>query len=479
VPLSADEAVEQVRLLKNFHDAERNALDQVRRYWRGRQKLPSVIPSASPNEVKAMAKIARVNVCAIVVDTLAQSLFIDSFRAGEEAENENVWKVWQANKMDARQTGIHRATAAYGTAYAVVLPGEPLPVIRGASPRNLTVVYGEDPDWPMWALEKIGRGAWRLYDDSAVYYLSTSDKDEFEFLEAREHRLEVTPIVRYLDEDDLDIDDDVAPYGGDSSTDHEAVPTQGQVVPLMPVQDQIDLTTFGLLVAQWYSAFRQRYAIGWVSPTEKELVQRLTEGKENDPEGTAKAAAAARRMATMEAGASQLWQFDINPEDMKVGEFSETTLEGYIRSREASLRHAATLSQTPVHELIGEMVNLSAEALVAAENGRERKVQERQALNGESHEQTLWLAGRAGGFEVSQDAQVGWRDTSARAFNAAVEALGKMVSELGVPPDELWEKIPGATRQDVERWKKAAGKGDPFAELTAAIERQAAGAPTG
>ena len=158
---------------------------------------------------------------------------------------------------------------------------------------------------------------------------------------------------------------------------------------------------------------------------------------------------------------------------MKLGEFEQTNLDCYIKSREASLRHAATLSQPPVHERIGERVNLSAEALVAAENGRERKVDERKALLGESHEQMLWLAGKAGGIEIPNDAQVVWRDTSARAFSATVDALGKLVTMLGIPPQELWEKVPGASRQDIERWKRAAETGDPFVFLQDTLERQA------
>jgi hypothetical protein len=93
--------------------------------------------------------------------------------------------------MDARQSGIHRAAFAYGTSYAIVLPGDPVPVIRGASPRNLTAVYGEDPDWPMWALEKLGGGLWRLYDDQAIYFLGESTDartaGDFQFIETREH----------------------------------------------------------------------------------------------------------------------------------------------------------------------------------------------------------------------------------------------------------------------------------------------------
>lgn len=443
--LKADQVTAQCRLLMDYRNAERDQLDIIRRYWKGRQKLPAVIPSTAPKEVRTMARIARVNVCSIVVDTLAQSTFVDGFRGKEDSEDSEVWRAWQANKLDARQTGIHRAAFAYGASYAAVLPGDTAPVIRGSSPRSMTALYGEDPDWPMWALEKCGKGLWKLYDEEAVYYVSDDGSPDFRFIEARAHGAGVTPVVRFLDEDDLDADDDVEPED-QRTLDGRDLPTAGQIAPLIPIQDQIDLTTFGLLVAQWYSAFRQRYAIGWVAEDEKKK---------------------------MEAAASQLWTFDENPEDMKLGEFEQTNLEGYIKSREASLRHAATLSQTPVHELIGELVNLSAEALAAAEAGKDRKVDERKTLAGESHEQMLWLAGQYMNVEVPEDAQVVWRDTSARAFAATVDALGKLVQMLGIPPQELWERVPGATRQDVSRWKAAAANGDSFKVLSDMLEQQA------
>ncbi len=443
--LKPDAAVDAARNLLEHHRTERRQLDVLRRYWKGRQALPSVIPSAAPQEVRTMARIARVNFCEIVVSTLSQSMFVDGFRAGDDATDLDVWATWQRNRMDARQTGIHRAAFAYGTSYAVVLPGAPTPVIRGVSPRRMTALYGEDPDWPILALERVRGGPWRLYDETSVYYLAVND-DKVTFLESREHRLGVTPVVRYRDEDDLDLDDDVEPADRIVGAVTEDVPMTGQIFPLMRLQDQADLTTFGLLTAQWYSAFRQRWAIGWTAENEA---------------------------AKMKAAASQLWTFDESPEDMKLGEFDQTSVDGYIKSREATIRHAATLSQTPVHELIGELVNLSAEALAAAEAGRDRKVDERQTIVGESHEQTFWLAGQASGIEIPADAEVRWRDTSARAFSATVDALGKLVTMLGIPPQELWERVPGATRQDVERWKAAAESGDSFRVLADMLERQA------
>ncbi len=445
-PLNEKAAIEQVRRLYGYHQAERQDLDLVRRYWKGRQKLPAVIPVGTPGEVRVMARSSRVNIMPIVVNSLVQSTFVEGFRDKGEDEDAEVWAAWQANRMDARQSAIHRATYGYGAAYAVVLPGDPQPVIRGVSPRALTTIYGEDPDWPMWALENAGNDLWKLYDDKAIYYVELNEAKAKppEFIERRDHELGVCPVVRYLDEHDLDEDEEVEPADSKSYP-----PTRGQVAPLMPLQDQIDLTTFGLQIAQHYTGFRQRYIIGWTAETEAE---------------------------TLKVGAGRILAIDESPEGengVRVGEFSQTDLTGFIESREASLRHAATLSQTPVHELIGELVNLSAEALAAAEAGRDRKVGERHTSLGEAHEQMFWLVGRAQGIDVSEDSEVKWRDTSARAFAATVDGLGKIAQMLQVPPEELWERIPDTTKQDIARWKAAAGQSNSFDALAKILDRQA------
>ena len=50
----------------------------------------------------------------------------------------------------------------------------------------------------------------------------------------------------------------------------------------------------------------------------------------------------------------------------------------------------------------------------------------------------------------------GHHSTTARSFAATVDALGKVATMLGVPADELWERIPAVSQQDVERWRARA-----------------------
>lgn len=447
--LTSDRAVEQTRLMLEVRAQELPKLNAVRRYWKGVQRRPAVIPIAAPNEVKVMDRASRINILELVIDSMVQSTYVDGFR-GAEKTLDAAWGTWQANKMDARQTAIHRAAYAYGSAYEVVLPGEPVPVMRGVSPRAMTTLYGEDRDWPMWALERRQKDLWILYDDELAYYVAgeAHTGGELEFIESRAHNAPgVTPVVRFLDKHDLDdeieVDDDMPPV-----RDGRQVVTRGQIAGLMPLQDQLDLVTFNLQVTQHYGAFRQRYIIGWVAESEAKAIK---------------------------AGAATFLTLDEDPNDVEVGEFAQNDLTGYIKSRESTLRHIAMIAQLPPHEILGEMVNLSAEALAAAEASKERKAEERQTVWGESHEQAFRLAGHYQGVEVPQDAQVVWRDTSARAFAATVDALGKLSQMLGVPPQELWERIPGATQQDVERWRKAAQDGDAFSQLTAMLDRQATG----
>lgn len=424
---------------------EKARLDLIHAYLRGRQDHPS-IPRGVPDDVRRLARISQVNVMKIVVNSVTQCLFVDGYRQRLESADAPAWDEWRSNKMAREQIGVHRAALTYGVAYATVLPGvssddTSSPVIRGYSPRKMTALYDpDDPDWPVAALSaEPGKEKWtyRLYDDQNVHVIEGppeegGDKADLKIVETREHGIGVTPVIRFMNEQDLDSNND------------------GEVEPLMHLQDQINLTTFGLLVSQHYAAFRQRYIIGWTAESETQLLK---------------------------AGASRLMTFGDAPEDVKVGEFAETELTGYLKSREESLKQAATLSQTPVHELIGSLVNLSAEALVAAEAGQRRKIVERQTSFGESWEMVLELVAGVAGQAIDTSAQVRWRDTESRAFSATVDALGKLVTMMGVPAQALWEQIPNVSQADVDRWKKAVEEGGELAKLNELLGRQTTPTP--
>ncbi|MFG2001693.1 phage portal protein [Spirillospora sp. NPDC048911] len=453
--LSEREAPDTAKRLLALRADEQPRLRKVAAYMRGRQDSVYV-PKGARQEYRWLIKRAKVNILPLVVTVVAQSLFVDGYRPERTEKNAKAWKYWQANRMDGRQHGLHRATLKYGLAYTLVLPGQladqPMPVITPKSPQRMTAFYSDpvEDEWPLYAIEvkteNLPNGKTQqvvyLYDEESRFRLVGDGKPGSRLLldegdgAVAEHGLGVCPVVRYLNGDDLDGDECVT----------------GEVEPLFDMQDQLNSTTFGRMMAEQFAAFRQRWVSGMVV---------------EDEEG--------RPRAPFQAAVDRLWTAE-DP-DTKFGEFGQTDLSGYLQSAEETIRHVATVSQTPPHNLLGQMANLSAEALNAARDGLNSKVAERKSTTGESHEQTLRLSSLAAGDEAGwrdTSAQVVWRDTESRSLAQTVDALGKLVQMLGVPPEVLWERIPNVTQQDVERWKAAAEKGDALGQLNARIDKQTA-----
>ena len=444
--LSESDAVDYAKRLLKLRDQEQPRLQKISAYMRG-EASSVYVPKGARQEYRWLIKRAKVNILPLVVTVVAQALYVDGYRPAGGDGNARAWEWWQANRMDARQHGLHRATLKYGIAYNVVMPGKPGPVITPKSPKRMTAFY-EDPvddEWPLYAVEVAVRNGIkgrvrqvRLYDDTSRYTLEGEAKPggALKLVKRPEvHGLGVCPVVRYTNGDDLDGEDCV----------------RGEVEPLFEMQDQLNSTTFNLLMAQQYSAFRQRWVTGMAPPQDEN-------GNPMEP---------------FNAAVNRLWVAE--DETTKFGEFGQTDLGGYLTSAEETIRHIATVSQTPPHHLLGQMANLSAEALAAAESGLQRKIAERKSSMGESHEQTLRLAALAAkDTQAWEDmsAQVVWRDTEARALASTVDALGKLTQMLQVPPQELWERIPGVTQTDVKRWKATVERGNPLEQMNAIIDRQ-------
>jgi hypothetical protein len=451
VSLPEDKAVDVASKLLVMREDEQRRLRKIAAYMRGDQ-ASVYVPRGARQEYKWLIQRAKVNMLPLVVTAVAQALFVDGYRPEKKSNNAKAWAYWQANRMDGRQHGLHRSALKYGVAYNLVLPGElagqKMPVITPKSPRRMTAFY-EDPvddEWPLYAVEEVilnvapGKQQRQvlLYDDNFRYSLVGDVKQgaKLQLTDdgVKEHGLGVCPVIRFRDGDDLDGDECV----------------RGEVEPLFDVQDQLNSTVFGRMMAETYAAFRQRWVTGMVP---------------EDENGVAK--------APFQAMVDKLWV--AADSDTKFGEFSQTDLGGYLDSAEASIKNMATMSQTPPHNLLGAMVNLSAEALNAARDGLNSKIAERKSVFGEAHEQTLRLAAHAADDDTGwndMSAQIVWRDTEARSLAQTVDALGKLVQMLGVPAEVLWEKIPGVTQTDVERWQAAAKAGDAMTQLNGIIGKQ-------
>lgn len=395
--------------------AETPTLDRVDSWFRWDPEKVEV-PNRAAIEEKRLRDVSETPWLSLVVTTIAQQLVAELVRSSQVDDTDKIWTPWQRNRMQSRQRAIHRAALAYGYAYTTVMPGDSGAVIRGYSPRQMHAVY-QDPvvdEYPMYYIRRIGN-RFEVVDESAVYTLverETPTGAKLEYVEFREHRVGVAPAIRYSNQIDLE------------------GRTPGEVEPFIPLAKRINKTSFDRMLAQHYNSWKVRTATGLDEP------------------------------GTPQDGQEQkmlLRQQDIlvGGEGVTFGSLPETQLDGFIHAWESDVEALAAVSQTPAHALTGKMINLSADAITEARSILDLKANERKIGFGDSHAQTLRLAAHVEGRE--RDASdftlsIQWADLGSRSLSQAADALGKLSSQLGIPAEKLWDRIPGVTAEDVKTW---------------------------
>ena len=430
--LTADQASGQADRLLELAAAEWSRLKLFDQYHRGVQS-PPYTPQTATIEFRTLVARATTNLMPMVTGTLVNRLYADGFRPDPTQDaNSTAWEWWQANQMDARQKPLYEAVAVYGYAWMMVTDsGSGAPEMSPKSPRTwYCEIADPDDDWPTFAVRRRGENV-TLVDDEAFYTLTKpTSSNRWGVVDVAPHGLGVCPFVQYRNAWNID--------------GHPV----GEVERLIPVQDRLNQTVFDLLVAQTFAAAPQKYIAGLVADDDDSL-----------------ASALAKRVWTLDGA------------DTKVGQLPGADLSHLVSSIDNTLRVYGIISQTPPNYLLGEMVNIAAEALVAADASLAMKVEDRETLHGESHENMFRLSGVAANEpEIAADvmSEIVWRQTDPRSFAATVDGLTKLASPEGlqVPPDELWTMIPGVTQTTAERWKATREQADPFAELMRDMDRQ-------
>lgn len=428
--LPASDAIKIIRELHPMWERERRKLDRIDRWARWDHEDPHR-PRQATREYRELAKRAQAPWGDLIVSSVAQTLYVEGYRRPDQPEDGAGWELWQANGMDGHQVAVHRAALTYGLAYATCFPGktlggESMPVLRGISPRDMLAVY-DDPaadDWPIYTFQvaKVRKG-WKLtlLDETGRYSVTVGDLGDIpkaNGMLVEEHPAGVCPVVRYTNR--LDLEGRVA----------------GEIEPFIPLLGKIDQTSFDRLVVQRFASWVVRTIAG-MSVTES----------------------AAATDSTVDQVKMRLKVEDMltaEDHETKFGSLPATPLDGFIKAHESDLHILAAVSQTPAFELLGDMANLSADALAAAKGSQDAKSDERRHTLGENHEQLIRL-----GLHVADDAdgaadfmaQVRWSDTTIRSLAQAADALGKLATMLGIPPQVLWSKVPGLTQQDIDEAK--------------------------
>ncbi|MGW5735725.1 MULTISPECIES: phage portal protein [Streptomyces] len=414
--------------------ADNERLTRIDRYARGRQAAP-FLPRKSNPEFQDLAKRSQNNLIPLIVDAPVNAITVDGYVRGENKKDlPPEWEDWTLNRLNERQSHIHRAALEAGHAFVTVLPDIKDPkrsVVRGYHALTFFTHY-VDPaydEFPLYAIhvENISpiigtsepiKGT--FIDEKFVYELEFKN-DVPKILRRRPHGMPVCPVVRFATQLDLQ---------GRST---------GLVEPILPVQDRINQISLNKLIAQHMTSFMIRTATG-LAP-----VPALDENgnEQYDENGHMKVIPPVIDPSTMLVSADPATKF---------GSIPGGSTKDMQEAEEQAIQHLCMVTQTPPTYLLGQMANLSADALAAAESAFKRKLSEIQSNFGEAWASVMRLCafvrGDKTGYEDT-DSVVMWADTSNRSLAQAADA-GLKLTQMGVPTEIVLRKMPGFSETDIE-----------------------------
>lgn len=432
------------RLLRRLV-ARRPQLERFDAYYNGEHDLAFAGPKFRENFGHLFRAFAD-NFCMLVVDAERERMNIDGFRVGDAPEaDEEAWRIWQDNDLDARSAIAHTEALVKGIAYAGVWAGDDgRPVITIEDPVQVIVEQDFGGRGPRLAALKLwlddsGTLYHTLYLPDFIYKYQSRQPlrsssgfnlDRWASPAAWERRaglpeeqpwpmpnaLGVVPMVPLVNNPRL---------SGDGRSEVKAV---------VPLQDAINKTVADMLVSSEFSAFRQRWVTGIDIPIDP------TTGLPVEP---------------FKSAIDRLWVANAaeGGQEPKFGEFGQTDLTGYVATVEMLVQHVASITKTPAHYLLGQSGNFpSGEALKATETGLVAKTKLAMRYFGEAWEEVMSLA-----FKVMSDERADsvsetiWRDPESHGQAELTDAVMKEQA-LGVPQEALWQKL-GYTPMEIARFK--------------------------
>jgi hypothetical protein len=390
-------------------------------YYECEHPLPFLHEKAR-DPFRRLLKMSRANYMELVVDALVGRLEVAGFQDVDGDSDDQAWALWQDNNLDGGSQLCFLEAAIRGSSYLLVSPDgdgfritpeHPTQVITEALPGSSGELAAA---LKLWMDDWTGRLCCTLYLPGNIYKFDAPEpiSGGKPVWGRREVKGEEWGGKNALGD---------VPFGELSNRPRMLKPGASELRSVTGIQDRINKTIADRMMTQEFAAFPQKWVTGMEIPQDEN-------GQDIEPFDVA----VNKILIAEENGA-------------KFGQFAAADLTGYLKGKEADVHDIAAITSTPPHYLLGSMVNLSAEALKAAEAGLIHKIYQRRRFLEEGLERTMRLAGIA-----SSQARIVWKSPEWRTEGELVDALMKM-SSLGVPREVLWERW-GATPQEIERWRQ-------------------------
>lgn len=381
------------------------------------------------------------NWCAMVVQAKAERLRVEGIHIGDDTESdEDAWRMWQFNEMDADSSLLTSETLINGYGYVIVwagtdAPRADTPSITVEDPRQVIVAYvpgsrrkraaalkrWTNDDGHQVANVYLPDGLYKFRSTSPTSGLTLSDGWGGSRWAPRETVGEPWPLPNPIGEVP------VVEFQNDPRIRTGGV---SEIRHVIPIQDGINKLVADLFIASEFSSFRQRWATGIDIPKDPDTGQPIQ---------------------AFEAAVNRVWS--TRNDEARFGDFAETDLTNYVKAIELLVQHVAAQTSTPRHYLFQSGQSPSGDAIKSAETGLVAKVLAKQVHLSERYEEVIRLAFRFLNDPRGKvmDSQLIWADPESRTEGELVDALVKMKT-LGIPDEFLWKRW-GLSPKEITRIK--------------------------
>ncbi|MFE4717844.1 phage portal protein [Streptomyces sp. NPDC056728] len=473
-----EQALALVQRLEDELRARRPMIEKNSRYYRGDHPLTFASEQFQKFHGDRYKGFAD-NWTQVVSDAPVERLTVNGIKlSGATEADKDLWRVWQVNGLDAdSQLGFLGAVNS-GRSFVLVWgdPDDPeTPEVTFEDAAQCIVAY-------VPGSRRKRRAALKRWDDGAGSYATLYLPDQvWKFgrpvLGVSSKSVQEQAIDEELNQWELrDMGDEPNPQpnpmGVVPMVELPNRPTLTEdpisdITGVVSMQDAVNLLWAQLFTAADYASFPQRIVLGAEVP---EIPIMDSEGK-----------IVGSRPVDLERFAVDRVMF-FTGDDVKVTEWTAANLEAYTGVMEVAVGHIAAQTRTPAHYLIGKMANLSGDALLAAETGLVKRVDEKQLWFGQAIREMFRLIALAMGRD-DQSAniaagQVLWADAESRSHAQLADALVKL-KDIGFPFEFLALRY-GLTPTEVAdllTMKEKELELDPLGAATALMSRSP-GAPT-
>ncbi|PAN01011.1 hypothetical protein CJI59_13885 [Streptomyces sp. Alain-F2R5] len=408
----------------------------------------------------------------VVADSPVERMTVTGFQAsGQTSADAELWKVWQVNGLDADSQLGFLGSVVNARSFVLVWgnPSDPdMPVVTFEDPSQCVIVYepgsrrqrraalkrwqdGNEDFATLYLADEVwkfqrphlnvdGDKSQQMQDvDEALKQWKPRELDEEP--NPQPNPMGVVPMVELPNKPSL-ADDPISDVGG-----------------VISMQNAINLLWAQLFTAADYASFPQRVILG----ADRPVIPKLNDKGE---------VVGIQPVDLEKFAVDRVMMF--SNKDAKIAEWQAANLSMYTGLIEVAVGHLAAQTRTPQHYLIGKMANLAEGALLAAETGLVKRVEEKEIWSGQGLREMARLIALARGEEDKAEAlrsgRVLWKDAESRSHAQLADALLKL-KQLGFPFEWLALKY-GLTPTevaDVIAMRAQELDIDPVTELTRQI----------